>query len=280
MTDPVTPSPAATLVLLRDWAPAGVEALLVQRHAKSKFAAGDHVFAGGKVEPEDSAADVERLCRGLTAEEAEVRLAHSEGGFSDTLPGDGPAPRNAVGYWVGAIREAFEEVGILLAYTPDGELVRFTRDNRERFAAHREACQASNQAFFSMLRAEELTLATDRLTYFAHWVTPEENPIRFDTRFFAAVAPPGQEATADGREIVALRWLSPAEALEALRRQEISLRFPTIKNLEIIGAGRAGATAAELVASLAGHPVLTIRPRILLVEGRPVAVLPGDPRWY
>ena len=308
MTDPVTPSPAATLVLLRDRAPAGVEALLIQRHAKSKFAAGDHVFAGGKVEPEDSAADVERLCGGLTAEEAAARLAHSEGvaplrnlppgqdcareagartaslpsyeGFSDALPGDGPALRNAVGYWVGAIREAFEEVGILLAYTPDGELVRFTRDNRERFAAHREACQASNQAFFSMLRAEELTLATDRLTYFAHWVTPEENPIRFDTRFFAAVAPPGQEPTADGREIVALRWLSPAEALEALRRQEISLRFPTIKNLEIIGAAGAGASAAEVVASLAGRPVPTIRPRILVVEGRPVAILPGDPRWY
>src|SRR5438876_1254833 len=308
MTDPVTPSPAATLVLLRDRAPAGVEALLVQRHAKSKFAAGDHVFAGGKVEPEDIAAGVERLCRGLTAEDAAIRLARSEGvaplrnlspgqdraseagdrtasidsyeGFSDTLRSDGSAPRHAVGYWVGAIREAFEEVGILLAYSPDGEHVRFTRDNRERFAAHREACHASNQAFFSMLRAEELTLATDRLTYFAHWVTPEENPIRFDTRFFAAVAPPGQEPTADGREIVALRWLSPAEALEALRRQEISLRFPTIKNLEIIGAAGAGPSAAEVVVSLAGRPVPTIRPRILVVEGRPVAILPGDPRWY
>ena len=268
MTDPVTPSPAATLVLLRDRAPAGVEALLIQRHARSKFAAGDHVFAGGKVEPEDIPADVERFCRGLTAEEAAVRL------------GEGLAPRTAIGYWVGAIREAFEEVGILLAYAPDGELVQFTRDNRERFAAHREACQASNQAFFSMLRAEELTLATDRLTYFAHWITPEENPIRFDTRFFAAVAPAGQEATADGREIVALRWLSPAEALEALRREEISLRFPTIKNLEIIGAGGTGVTAGELVASLAARPVPTIRPRILVVEGRSVAVLPGDPRWY
>src|SRR3989442_2099480 len=177
MTHPVTPSPAATLVLLRDRAPAGVEALLIQRHAKSKFAAGDHVFAGGKVEPEDIPADVERFCRGLTAEEAAVRL------------GEGLAPRTAIGYWVGAIREAFEEVGILLAYAPDGELVQFTRDNPERFAAHREACQSSNQAFFHALRAEELTLATHRLTYFAHWTTPQENPIRFDTRFFAPVAP-------------------------------------------------------------------------------------------
>ncbi len=268
MTDPVTPSPAATLVLLRDRAPGSVEVLLLQRHAKSKFAAGDHVFAGGKVEAEDIPADVDRHCHGLTAQEAASRL------------GNGLTGREALAYWVGAIREAFEEVGILLAYSPDGEFVRFTPENRARFAAYRAACQTSNQAFFPMLRAEHLTLATDRLTYFAHWITPEENPIRFDTRFFAAVAPPGQDATVDGQEIVASRWLTTAEALEALRRREISLRAPTIKNLEIIGAGKTGATALEVVASLTGRPVPTIRPRILAVEGRRIAVLPGDPRWY
>jgi 8-oxo-dGTP pyrophosphatase MutT (NUDIX family) len=242
--------------------------LLIQRHAKSKFAAGDHVFAGGKVEAEDIPGDVERFCRGLTAEDAAVRL------------GGRLAPREAIGYWVGAIREAFEEVGILLAYAPDGEFLSVTDENRERLAAYRVDCQASNQAFFAMLRAEELTLATDRLTYFAHWITPEENPIRFDTRFFAAVAPSGQEATADGREIVAVRWLTPAEALEALGRREISLRSPTIKNLELIGRKGVGAKAVELVASLGGRPVPTIRPRILVVEGQRIAVLPGDPRWY
>ena len=268
MTDPVTPSPAATLVLLRDRAPASVEALLLQRHAKSKFAAGDHVFAGGKVEETDVPADVERFCGGLTAEAAAARLGGRLGG------------REALAYWVGAIREAFEEAGILLAYSAGGDFVCLTGENRERFAAHRVACQTSDEAFFAMLRAEALTLATDRLTYFAHWITPEENPIRFDTRFFAAVAPPAQEATVDGREIVASRWLTPSEAFEAVSRQEISLRAPTIKNLEIIGGGKVGATAHELVASLAGRSVPTIRPRILVVEGRRVAVLPGDPRWY
>ena len=268
MTEPVTPSPAATLVLLRDRAPGSIDVLLLQRHAKSKFAAGDHVFAGGKVEAEDLPDDVERFCHGLTAGDAAARL------------GDGLAGRDALAYWVGAIREAFEEVGVLLAYTPDGELVKSAPENRERFARYRAACQTSNQAFFRMLRAETLTLATDQLTYFAHWITPEENPIRFDTRFFAAVAPPAQEASVDGLEIVGARWLTPAEAFEALGRQEISLRTPTIKNLEIIGAARAGATAREIVASLAGRPVPTIRPRILAVEGRRFAVLPDDPRWY
>jgi len=181
---------------------------------------------------------------------------------------------------VGAIREAFEEAGILLAYTADGEFVQFTPENRERFVVYRAAGQTSNQAFFTMIRDERLTLATDRLTYFAHWITPEENPIRFDTRFFAAVTPSGQDAVVDGHEIVASRWLTPAGALDALHRQEISLRAPTIKNLEIIGAAKPGGTASEVVASLHGRLVPTIRPRILAVAGRRLAVLPDDPRWY
>ena len=154
-------------------------------------------------------------------------------------------------------------------------------DNRERYEAYRSACQAANRAFFDMLRAERLTLATDRLSYFAHWITPEENPIRFDTRFFAAVTPPGQEPVADGHEIVDVRWLTADETLEAVRRKEISLRTPTIKNLEIVGAAAsAGGGAVAAVAAVGQREVPTIRPRVLTVDGRPVPVFPGDPRWY
>jgi 8-oxo-dGTP pyrophosphatase MutT (NUDIX family) len=269
MTTPATPSAAATLVLVRDRPASGVEVLLIQRHSKSKFAAGDYVFAGGKVEADDVPDDVEAFCHRLSADDATARLGGSLG------------PREAIGYWVGAIREAFEEVGVLLAYGPAGAFVGITDGNRERFEAYRTACQAENRAFFDMLRAERLTLATDRLSYFAHWITPEENPIRFDTRFFAAVSPPGQEAVADGHEIVDVRWLTPEETLDALRRKEISLRTPTIKNLEIIGAAAAaGGGAVAAVAAVGQREVSTIRPRVLTVDGRPVPVLPGDPRWY
>jgi 8-oxo-dGTP pyrophosphatase MutT (NUDIX family) len=269
MTTPVTPSAAATLVLLRDRSSSDVEVLLIQRHSKSKFAAGDFVFAGGKVEADDMPEDVEHFCRALTAEQASVRLGGALG------------PRDALGYWVGAIREAFEEVGILLAYGPDGDFVKITDDNRRRFDAHRAACQKANQAFFGMLRDEQLVLATDRLSYFAHWITPEENPIRFDTRFFAAVAPPGQDPVADGHEIVAVRWTTPDEAFDAMRRKDISLRTPTIKNLEIVGAAAAeGGGASATVVRVGQRDVRTIRPRVLTVDGRPVPVLPGDPRWY
>ena len=266
MSLPATPSPAATLVLLRDRPAGPAETLLLERHGKSKFAAGDYVFAGGKVEADDIPDDVERFCRGLTGPEASARL------------GTGLTPRQALGYWVGAIREAFEEVGVLLGYDRGGEFVRVTPENRARFEAHRAACQSANPAFFTMLRAEGLTLATDRLTYFAHWITPEEQPLRFDTRFFAAIAPPGQVPEVDGHEIVAQRWMTPGEAFDALRRREITLRLPTIKNLELLESG--GSRAADILRALHGRSVPTIRPRLLQVDGKPLSVLPGDPRWY
>ena len=266
MTQPVIPSPAAALVLLRDRASSDVEALLLRRHAKSKFAAGDYVFAGGKIESDDMPADGEGFCLGLTARQATARL------------GDGLAPREALSYWVGAIREAFEEVGVLLAYEADGRLLRITPSATPRFEIYRAACHKANPAFFDMLRAEKLTLATDRLAYFAHWITPEEQPLRFDTRFFAAVMPPEQAPVVDGHEIVDLTWLTPAEAIAASKRQDIGLRNPTIKNLELVAA--AGHRASTVVESLGRRAVQTIRPRILQVDGKPLAVLPGDPRWF
>jgi len=265
MSAPVIPSPAATLVLVRDRSGGGVETLLVQRNTKSRFAGGDHVFPGGKVEADDMPADAERFCRGLTAAAAAARL------------GGGLSPPEALGSFVGAIREAFEEVGMLLACEADGRFVSFTPENQGRYDTYRAACQEDNTAFFDMLRAESLVLATDRLAYFAHWITPEESPTRFDTRFFAAAAPAAQVAVADGKEIVGTRWLTPDEAFAALQRKEISLRFPTIKNLQLLTGA---ATSADLVQALGQRSVSTIRPRVLTIDGKPQPVIPPDPRWY
>lgn len=262
---PATPSPAATLVLLRDRPSGGVETLLIQRHKASRFAGGDFVFPGGKIETDDMPANAETLCTGLSPREAARRL------------GEVASRDAALGFWVGAIRETFEEVGVLLAYTAEGRLLSLTGETGTRFEAHRRACQRDGSAFWIMLREEQLTLATDRLVYFAHWITPEESKIRFDTRFFAAECPPGQPPSVDNREIVACRWITPEEALAAERRGEITFRFPTIKNLGLLtGAPH----VAGLLAALAGRAVQAIRPR-LITEGRNQRVLlPGDPGWY
>jgi len=260
---PVTPAPAATLVLLRNGPAGGVEILLIQRHRASKFAAGDHVFPGGKIEPADSPDDAARWCAGPAVEDAArvLALAH--------------APRAALGYWIGAIREAFEEVGVLLAVDASG---RPPRIDAERLAAYRHACQADHRAFWDLLRTERLTLTTDRLTYFAHWITPEENPLRFDTRFFAAPMPELQDPVADDHEITSVRWLSPGRAFDAQTAGEISLRRPTIANLQLFDGA---ASVADALTRLAGRPIPTIRPRVIEdADGTRRALLPGDAGWY
>lgn len=258
---PAVPSPAATLVLLRDRPGGGVEVLLIQRHRASKFAAGDFVFPGGKVELDDDPEDAVAWCVGLDAARA-ARVLDLE-----------RAPRAAIGYWIGAIRETFEEVGVLLATGADGRPLRVEAG---RLADYRRACQADNRAFWTMVKREGLRLATDRLLYFAHWITPEAQPLRFDTRFFAAEAPAGQEPSGDDYEIVALRWFAPREALAANAGGEISLRMPTMKNLALFdGAG----SVAEALGRLAGRPVPTIQPRVVVENGARRVLLPGDPGY-
>jgi 8-oxo-dGTP pyrophosphatase MutT (NUDIX family) len=258
----VTPVPAATLVLLRNRVAGAFEVLLIRRHIKSRFAAGDFVFPGGKIETSDGPDDGAGWCRNLDAPVAARRLNLAA------------APSTALAHWVGVIRETFEEVGILLAYAPDGGPVRV---DCGRYADYRRACQADHRAFWDMLRAERLTLATDGLVYFAHWITPEIQPLRFDTRFFAAAMPDGQEAVADEREITEVRWLTPREAIDANARGQLSLRNPTIKNLELFDGAPTIATALD---RLSAREIHTILPRVVIEGDMRRILMPGDPDYY
>jgi len=259
---PVTPVPAATLVLLRDRSHGASDVLLIRRHSASKFAAGDFVFPGGKIEVSDGPADAAGWCRGVDASLA-ARVLELE-----------TAPHAALGHWVGVIRETFEEVGILLAWAPDGSPARV---NGRRLAEYRRACQADHRTFWEMLRAERLTLATDGLVYFAHWITPEIQPLRFDTRFFAAAMPAGQEAVADEQEITEVKWLAPRAALDAHARGELSLRNPTVKNLELFDGAASTAAALDRVR---GRQVRTILPRVIMEGDQRRVLLPGEPGYY
>jgi 8-oxo-dGTP pyrophosphatase MutT (NUDIX family) len=263
MSPPAIPSPAATLVLLRDRPAGPAEILMIQRHRKSKFAAGDYVFAGGKVEADDIPDDVERFIRGLSPGEASARL------------GGDLAPRKALGYWVGAIREAFEEVGMLLAYDRDGSWCASPRTTAS--ASRRTARPASRPIRPSSpccaRRGSRWPPTASPLRALDH---PEEQPLRFDTRFFAAVRRPGADG---GRARDRGAPLAHAgRAFDAFRRKDITLRLPTIKNLELVEMG--GTRADEILRALRGRAVSAIRPRVLQVDGKPVPVLPGDPRWY
>ena len=250
----VTPLPAATVTLVRD-APRGVEVLMLQRNHSLKFMPGAHVFPGGGLDAADGSPEMHALCTGPADADASRMLGIERGGLS---------------YWVAAIREAYEEAGILLAYDAAGNMVSL-EDGAGRFDAHRGSLHARHGDFGAILRAEGLRLATDRLTYFGHWITPVTVPRRYDTRFFLAVAPEGQEARHDNHETIAHAWVRPQEALEHGMREKLKLRFPTIKTLERFAAC---ATCDELVSVVAAAPVVrALLPRITR-DGR--TLLPGD----
>jgi hypothetical protein len=125
--------------------------------------------------------------------------------------------------------------------------------------------QEKRLSFEEMIRREGLTLATDRLFYFAHWITPEISPSRFDTHFFVALAPPAQEPLYDALEITAARWVTPKEALEGYKRKEFPLLPPTLSNLEIIAKFL---SVEQVIASIQDKEVPTILPRVVVEDGQ------------
>jgi glyoxylase-like metal-dependent hydrolase (beta-lactamase superfamily II)/8-oxo-dGTP pyrophosphatase MutT (NUDIX family) len=140
--------------------------------------------------------------------------------------------QGGLAYWVAAIRECFEESGLLLAYGKDGELIDLTEPRGAKFSAFRQRVAAGELAFDELCRTHELTLALDRLCYFGHWITPMGAPRRFDTRFFVAVAPEGQSASHDNNETIAHAWMRPVDVLERHRAGQIDMMFATIKTVE------------------------------------------------
>jgi 8-oxo-dGTP pyrophosphatase MutT (NUDIX family) len=254
----VKPLPAATVTLVRD-APRGLEVLMLQRSHSLKFMPGVYVFPGGALDAADSSPEMQAMCAGLEDEAASRALGVERGGIA---------------YWVAAIREAFEEAGILLAYDASGNMVSLHGDAAERYRAHRSSLDERRGDFGAIVREEGLRLAVDRLTYFGHWITPVRAPRRYDTRFFLAVAPERQEARHDNYETIAHVWVRPQEALDLCARETLNMRFPTIKTLEQFTQC---ATAAELVAVLSSTRV--VRPLLPRTTRDGRTLLPNDPGY-
>jgi 8-oxo-dGTP pyrophosphatase MutT (NUDIX family) len=203
---PAAPEPAATVCLVREDA-AGLEVYLTRRQADLMFLGGFHVFPGGKVDPEDCCPGMLSRCRSL------------DPGAAD--------PDRAAGFRVAAIREVFEETGVLL--TEGTKPISSARLQESRRELH-----AGKRSFLSWLEAEDLYLPVDRLFWFAHWITPATSPRRFDTHFFAARMPAGQEAAPFAEEISASGWERPKAAIERWKRGEIKMIPPTLASLDFL----------------------------------------------
>jgi 8-oxo-dGTP pyrophosphatase MutT (NUDIX family) len=228
-TPPVTPAPAATIVLLRDNKD-GPEVYLMRRNKNVGFVPGAYVFPGGRVDPADAQSEL--------------------GALTDALPKE-PAPA----YWMAAVRELFEESGVLLAKAETGPGF-----DDQALAAQREALLSDRTTLLEILRAGGYRIRLEGAVYFAHWITPIAESRRFDTRFFATALPAGAQAHADARENSDALWLSPAAALQRFRAGRLPMVFPTVRTLEQL-AGHA--TVKEVLARLRADKVIPMLPRLV-----------------
>lgn len=255
----VPPVEAATVVLARpESAPNGTwECFMVRRHVLSDFASNVFVFPGGKVDPADRDPSVKEFI----AESSEDDCTRYE--TAGTLP----VIRMA------AIRELFEEAGVLLAQRRDGSSLSLDAAGVERFAAHRHQIHAGELTMADLARREELLYPVGQLCAISRWVTPESFSKRFDTHFFLALMPEGQVPIHDEYETTDSIWISPGEALRRYREGTFPLVFATEKNLERIA--RYPSTDA-LISSLSAQDLEPVMPRPLVENGETRFLLPGD----
>jgi 8-oxo-dGTP pyrophosphatase MutT (NUDIX family) len=238
-----------------------LEVLMVRRNLQSDFVGGAFVFPGGAVDLADGGAEAESVCRGRSDAEASILLGVDSGGLA---------------YWMAALRETFEEAGLLLAERPGGPaLLAGDPEEEARFVAERARVNAGTRRFLDVCRDEHLQLLVGEVHYFAHWITPLGAPRRYDTRFFVAAAPEGQQAAHDAGETIAETWISPRRALEGHRKGAFEIIFPTIRNLQAISRFATSGALLE-AAEAASSSVPTIEPRVLSDGNGVRIVLPGD----
>jgi 8-oxo-dGTP pyrophosphatase MutT (NUDIX family) len=260
MGPPLVPRDAATIMLVRDASndSGAMQVLMLRRNSQSAWVGGAHLFPGGAVDPEDGSEATGQVCVGRDDAEASRILGIERGGRS---------------FFVAAIRECFEEAGILVALTGGVPLSFADAEVARRFVEHRRRLNADETGLADICVLEDVELDLGRVCYFSHWITPEGAPRRYDTRFFVGVVPDAQEALHDDSEVVASTWIEPADALARHHAGELDLMFPTMKNLDAIG--RFG-TTADLMAAAGAAAVPPILPR-LTADGEGVRiVLPGD----
>jgi len=246
----VVPKPASTVMLVRDRPGGGLEVFMVERHHQIDFAGGATVFPGGKLHESDAAPGLRARCRGAA-------------GLGDVQ----------LGLHVAAIRECFEECGFLLARPRGSEELVSALQLADLWKRYRGDVQAHRVSMETIAREEGLELATDMLVPFAHWITPEGMPKRFDTWFFLVPAPEEQILGHDGRELVGARWLTPAEALADADAGRRTIIFPTRMNLAKLG--RSG-SVSEAIAAARSAPIVTVLPRVERGPEGPVLRIPPE----
>ena len=237
---PVTPVPAATVMVLRD-TPSGIEVLMVQRTKKADFAGGALLFPGGKVDGDDHHLLESKLCD-----------------FSETIDNELRALR------IAGAREIFEEAGLLFAR--DAESRQLIDDVRAQVinGKYRQKLLNNELTFSQIINDENLMIATDLLVPFAHWITPITGKKRFDTHFLIAKALKDHEASHDGSETLDTIWIRPTTAIADAKAGKRRVVFPTRMNLKKVDESPDVQTAIDIAKNT---PVVTVLPEVSEVEG-------------
>jgi len=246
--EPVTPVPAATLMLIRDGAE-GLEVFMVERHHQIDFATGALVFPGGKIDKADFDPGIRVRCENADQ-------------FSDL----------ELALRVGGIREAFEECGVLLAHDAGGAgLIAASR--LAGLEHYRKKLVDGEITMLDFLLAENLVLLPENLVPFAHWITPPMVPKRFDTHFFIIEAPVDHIALHDGHESVDSVWISPAKVLEEGDAGRRTVIFPTRMNVQKLGHSK---SVADALAKARASRIVTVLPQMMKGENGPYLKIPEE----
>jgi 8-oxo-dGTP pyrophosphatase MutT (NUDIX family) len=220
---------------------------MTERHSNLSFAAGALVFPGGLVEKEDRSADLQARCQ----EPSQL-------------------DPNEIAHRLAAIRETFEETGLLFAFDSQGWSIG-NRRGANYATTYRAALRAGKISFADFAAKEGLQFAPGDFLHFAHWITPESSPKRFDTQFYLAAAPDGQVATCDGTEAVETIWARPREVLEQARQGHLGLMLPTRLNLEVLVPCRSVHQALKLART---RPIVPVIPEVFERDGETWAKIP------
>ena len=216
MSTPAKVRAAATVILLRPAQAKGFEVFLTRRPDTMPFLGGMYCYPGGSVTKDDSLRSTLERALGITPVQARKTIgAH----FS---------PRAALAFWVAAVRELFEEVGILLTAET------LAPDVAAKLPALHLALLDRSLTFAGLLEQENLRCDLARLGYFSHWQTPSQIPLRFDTRFFIAALPPEQTPLPSSYEVTHSLWLAPEQAMQLHERGELPMSFPTFASLRTL----------------------------------------------
>lgn len=218
-TAAVNVRPAATVLLIDDRP--DLQVFMMKRNARTQFAGGMWVFPGGSVDDSDDGAGYRRFCVHRSDEEASRQLGLGSGGLA---------------YYVAAIREAFEEAGVLLALHrgSEAELELLDERDRIRFDDLRDRLNEGRVDFLAVIEQEDLILDAGKIHYVARWITPPGPPRRFDTRFFLSRMPQSQAPIHDDNELVNSAWLSPGDVMARVAAKEMGMLPPTLRMIECL----------------------------------------------